>query len=933
MANNLPGGPPVSPGGPAAAVPANPLVQTPTTTVPVNTAAINTNTAAIQQNTGAINENADATGRWTRLQEDQRKTFRDFLKEEVEGMRQAAAAAGDYRRYISEVTGAFSGMAAKMKEQTSLSTIYNNALGQLSEGTKSYTASLQANTGAIGDATQQSTAFVTGLQAAQAQSHELAARYNMDAGAIAKAGETATQMFATQLGAIGDVSGGIKSLQKESVIFSRFFGTDMTAVMQHWQERMEHSNMTLTEAKDETALLAKVADQYAISLGKLGDKMLQTAQLGKKEFLEMAKQINQEFRLGVPNVVAYTAAMAKMSLEAAKKGSTKIEQATTSQGLLKLMNEMTSTEGQWGVMAFNAAQKSWQQFNTAPETMSKEARSRLEGRRGQIEAASGSTVVQAGLITEAMKGTSDLAISALKSMKEKAGGDQVALTAMLRPIVGSMTAAADIAEGLNTGSIEEVFEKHKEALMGEAEKQKTATEKLVTAGAKTNSTLHSMAKDINSIYHWMIGMAVGSPVMTALSTVIGGAVMNKVLGSTIAALGPKILATAAPTALSTVAPAALSTGVSAAGGAAAIKTALAGGAAAAKATALAVAPAVLPTLLVAAAAYSGYKYLGAKDEAKKLSKGGRKVDTWDVLANQINNVLGGGGGWHAREFVSSMTFKELAAQKKKIAQMEKEIKDKETNGKALTEAEKQEIILKKRKLEAEKAKIAAIVAEEKKIKPFTDKELAERQLAVIKHVAGRVASGANVGGRGAMGSAMLGMAEDSASMAKELVGSLGLGVGSMDAGETLAGFLHGGSPEAAALMKKLQAKRISQESFESEVDDKLKRKQLEYAGVDTTGMNRMKMYEEWGKKITYGTSVTGLTPEIREAMSRGSEKRYGGTGITGVDPSSDLSEVRKNPDGSVDLVTTMKVTSKLSAAGAGIINAVGAWANSGGVAG
>jgi hypothetical protein len=530
-----------------------------------------------------------------------------------------------------------------------------------------------------------------------------------------------------------------------------------------------------------------------------------------------------------------------------------------------------------------------------------------------------------------MKGTSDMAINALKEMKDRAGGNTIALTAMLRPLVGSMTAASDIAEGLNTGSIEDVFEKHKEALMGEAEKQKTETEKLVDAGAKTNSTLHSMAKDINSIYHWMIGMAVGSPVMTALGTVVGGAVLNKVLGGAAMGLGAKILggsaAAALPGSAAFIGPT-VPTAV-------AMKAALAGGAAGAKAIAVAAMPYILPVAAAATVGYMAVKTYQASKEAERMSRGGRDVSGQDVLNKAIDRWTGLDASWKTREVVMSMTFKELDAQKKKIAQMEKEIKDKETNGKALTEAEKQEIILKKRKLEAEKAKIAAIVAEEKKISaPLTDKELDERRLAGIKHVAGRIASGANNQGTGAMGSAMLGMAgESSAEMAKQLVGSLGQGVSRMESGETLAAFLRSGSPEAAALMKKLQSKGITRESFESEVDVELKRKQLESTGVDTVGMTMTKIFEEWGRKITHGTSVTGLTPEQRDAMQRGAEKRYGGGGITGVDQSSDLSEVRKNPDGSVDMVTTMKVTNRISQAGAGILAAVGNMANSGGVAG
>lgn len=949
---NLPGGPPVSSGSPVAPG-VNPVGSTAPAANPSMPMAIAATTVAIQQNTGAINENAAATEKWARLQENQHKTFSAFLKEEIDGMQKAAAAAGGYRRYISEATTAMTGMIQKMQTATSLSTVYDNALKQLSTGTAHYTASLQANTSAIGDATQQSTAFVTGLRDAQAQSHELAAQYNMDAGAIAEAGQHATQMFATQLAAIGDVGEGIKSLQKESVVFSRFFGTDMKDVMQAWQERMEHSNMTLTEAKDETAMLAKVADQYAISLGKLGDKMLQTAQLGKREFLEMARQINQEFRLGVPNVVAYTAAMAKMSLEAAKKSATKMEQANTREGLLKLMNDMTSTEGTWGVMAHKAAQTAWQQFQTAPGSMTTQARTRLEARREDIATAGaqGNLIGQNKLIMEALKGTADAAKLSLQKMRESTGGNVQAMAMMLNQGGVSMTSAMDIAKGVATGSIEEVFEKNKEALMGEAQAQKTETEKLVDAGAKTNSTLHSIAKDINAIHHWLIGMTIGSPIMSMLGTAVGGAVLSKVLGGGVAGGGllAKLLGVggaAAPGSAGFIGP--MMPGAAGAGWMASA------GKAAAMAGNIAV-----PTALAAAAAYGGYKIYQAHDQATKMSTGGRRVETGDVLHSQLdtlfqsgtaravaNGILhvfgqsGKGGitagmdaGWQTREVVTTMTHKELAAQRTKITLLEKDIKDKESNGKALSDLEQQEIAVKKRKLAAEKAKIAAIDAQSKKESaPMTDQELDKARMEGLKFAAGRIASGANAGGLlGSRGSIIANKdTASSAEMASQLVGQLGLGVNRTDSGSTLQQFLRGGSAEAAALMKKLQAKGISREAFESDVDIDLKRRQVANTGVDVTKMDIPKVFEEWGRRVGHGTSVTGLTTELRDAIQRGYERRAGGGGggITGVDQSSDLSEVRKNPDGSLAMVTTMKVTTNITRAGAGMINAVGADVNS-----
>jgi hypothetical protein len=522
----LPGGPPAGAPGP------NPTVAAASTT-------------AVNANTGAIQENIQAHKLYGRLLDDevtQMKTFREFLEGETEALKKRAEALGSGRRYVSDMTAAMGGMIDKLKEVTSLSAIYDRALGQLKTGTEAYTGSMQAHAGAVGEAREQSTKFVQGMQAAEAQSHVLAAQFNMDQGQIAAAGQQATKMFATQLAAMGDVEGGIKSMQKEAVIMSRYFGTDMSAVMQSWQDRMEHSNLTLEEAKNETALLSKVSDQFAVSLGRMGDKMLQTAQMGKKDFLELFKAINQEFKVGIPNAVAMTAVLSKLTLAAAQGGATKSEQEIMRSAQLKFIKEVSTTEGSWGVMAHKAAGTLWEKFQLAPGQFSEKTRERLEKQRGAIEGAraTGDTLGANKMIAELTSGSFEMIKESLQHMREATQGNVTNMTHMIREIPGmTQIGARQIAEGVASGDLEKTMEENKELLAGEAEQQKTDAEKLVSEGAKTNSTLHNIAQTLNQMKALMIAGAIGSPILGAAASLAGGLVLNKLLGAGALALAGK----------------------------------------------------------------------------------------------------------------------------------------------------------------------------------------------------------------------------------------------------------------------------------------------------------------------------------------------------------------------------------------------------------
>jgi hypothetical protein len=729
-------------------------------------------TTAINANTGAIKENLEAHKMFARLQDDeilQLKTFREFLLEETKALQANAAALASGRTYIQDMRIAMGGLMDDLKKTTSLSAVYSRSLEQLSVGTKAYTSTMQAHTGAVGEAREQSTKFVEGMQAAQAQSHELAAQFNMDQATIAAAGEQATKMFATQLLAAGDVAGGIKSIQKEAVIMSRYFGTDMAAVMESWDERMKHSNMTLEEAKDETALLSKVSDDYAKSLGKLGDKMLQTAQMGKKDFLTLFKEINQEFKVGIPNAVAMSTVLSKLTLEAAKGGATKTEQEMARLAQLKFFKEVSTTEGTWGVMAHNAAEGLWQKFQLEPGKFTDKARERMEKQRGDLSElrASGDTLGFNKLLTETLGGTAELIKASLGQMREKTGGNVVAMTHMLQEQGMTFTAARQTAKGVASGDLERTLEENKEALMGQAEQQKTDAEKLVSEGAKTNSTLHNIAQTINQIRSLMIANMIANPVLGALGGAAGGAIMNRLLGGAAGALLPKAAGAILPGAAGFIGPT-MPVGAAAMAG---VKT-----------FATAALPWLLPAVAVGVTALGAHQMYTASKEAASMRVGGRDVNTADVinkrlggaftdenavggflrtglgklvqgvgmvtgstklaaLGSELSGYVSGDAGWKTKEFVMDISFKELQKRKDKIKLLEDEIKQMKSSGKALTEADRRVIEEKQRQADSINKSIAGIKAEENKMKAFTPAEIHRNQLKQMEFMAGKVGKG------------------------------------------------------------------------------------------------------------------------------------------------------------------------------------------------
>ncbi|MFA5135492.1 MAG: hypothetical protein WC505_06940 [Patescibacteria group bacterium] len=836
------------PGGTGSGKGGNPPATPSNINLASSTASINAETEALLPNTKALDQNEGARERLGRLQKQKiPETFLEYLKRETEELQKATVAMGQYRQYVGQSFEAVKGFMTEMQNMNSLTAIYTRTLNQLEHSTQTYTSSMQANTDNMGQATEQADRFFEGTRAAAAEAENLAATYKMSSEEINAASRTAQKMFATQLGAMDDVGQGMKDLQKNSIVLGRYLGVDQKEVMESWRERMEASNMTLEDAQQETAMLTKVTDQYTKELTSLSGEMLKTAKIGKKEMFEATKAINNEFKIGVPNVVAYTNAMAKMAVQAAKFGGTKNEQKDAMEGVLRLGKSLTTVKGEFGLMGMLASEKLYAQFKTAPETLSKGLRERFSARASMMEGAP--DIMKRQYAMETAGGSKEFTRLAFAELAAKGSGNVDQLAAQIQEVAGGsaitarMLASATLSK--DEKSFDKAFSELEESNKTEAQKQLDKVEETVKNGAKTNTLLGNVVSELQKIQKYMMYMAVGSPILSALAGPLAGKLLGGVLG-----LGTKVLAGGAVTsATSTTAAGTIVTGGS---------TAAATGAGALAAIKAAAAAAAVPAALAAGAAavgYVGYKAFKAhegdkEDEASgRRARGGAKFSKWLTGQDSVdlNNV------------VMNMSWEELANRKKMIVELKKDVTRLKSLGDKMTEVDKKELELREEKLAKIQKSIKAITDAEAKEKAFTDQELNARHEATVAETVKRGFANLDVRGgtQGMVASFLSGQGQDV--MRGDFAGNI-------------AAALEGS--EGKALKEKLG--EVGFKEFTTALNKETMIKQMGIATYAEEARVRRgsntQIAEEWGKRGRGAAStIIGFTDEERKAVNKGTK--------------------------------------------------------------
>ena len=277
------------------------------------------------------------------------ETLADTIQKETEAIKQQAQEMSSLNMQVRDLSGSFQGFMGTMKRQMTISHQYNRALKHIQEGQKAYTSSIQASTSELGKASAQSQKHVDALNDAYIQARKTAGEYTVDAEKLKAHTTELHAAFAGQLGMMGDVRGELLKLQKSSFIFSKFMGVDYSESVRYMNERFMNSTKTIDEVRQETIMVAKAADDYSNKLKTLGKRAQQSGSMTREGFLNVIKQIQQEFKGGMFAAEGFAKSTVNLSIAAKKAGMTGKEQEQLAVGFGKMLKNLGSFQSVFGV--------------------------------------------------------------------------------------------------------------------------------------------------------------------------------------------------------------------------------------------------------------------------------------------------------------------------------------------------------------------------------------------------------------------------------------------------------------------------------------------------------------------------------------------------------------------------------------------------------
>jgi hypothetical protein len=464
-----------------------------------------------------IRRSQQAGEKWYRTRKDmtdQQRTFIEQLKEGTKEILAEVAAMGSLTGTLKEVQGHTQQYIRSLGQLTSVSTIYKNTLEDMRKGQVAFTGSIQATTDSIGTASQKSQDYINGVRESYGNARKLAGEFKMETAAIEQATDQLNQKFASQIQAMGSVEGGLKGMQRDAVIFSRYMGTEMSDVIEMWGERLEQTNKTMKEVQNETALLAGESDAYGKALQKLGKRMLRTGHIGKKQFLSMIREVGKEMKTGTFNAVAYSKALRGLLIQAKKTHRTQQEQARSAQALKEITTGFGEGESPFAIFGFRAASSILDRIDDLSWVKDEQTRARLAQVREETAGEGQYTTLET--IRNALQGTPELMKESFRAMRET-GMDQATMAAIIANQTGAnMWQARPVAAAIRGGdfetAMEEVQKIETEQQDQRAEKLRTSVDELVKQGAKPIEMQYKIADTLEKIKGVVEGWIRANPI-------------------------------------------------------------------------------------------------------------------------------------------------------------------------------------------------------------------------------------------------------------------------------------------------------------------------------------------------------------------------------------------------------------------------------------
>lgn len=397
------------------------------------------------ENTQAINTNASARQKWGRTAKEQ-DSWLSKIGAKLENL------PGSYHS-VTKGVGEFGN---KLLEAGSVSSVYSRKLEAMRKGQEAFSRTMIATTGNTSRAMAKSQQYVNAIEKSYASAHKMAGEFRVESETMRKAIDDLNARFATQIAASGNMEGAMEGMRREAFVLGRYLGMEMTEVMDTWNERMSQTNMTLEEARADMVAVAHVADQYAKEVQKLGDRFMKTAHIGKREFVEMVRDVGRELQIGTYNASAYARALKGVVTQGEKMKLTKKEVKGTADAMKEVVKEIFTEGGKGSYFGTKLALNIVNNWDEALSQMPDALRERVKAVKENMPNAS--ELEQAMAIMNVMQGSGYGTSYAIKAMRETM--DATTMRAYIKDVGGTtMLQANALTKAVESGQLEKDFMK------------------------------------------------------------------------------------------------------------------------------------------------------------------------------------------------------------------------------------------------------------------------------------------------------------------------------------------------------------------------------------------------------------------------------------------------------------------------------------------
>jgi len=432
----------------------------------------------------------------------------DALKEQKEKFREFAQQNLTVNKMISDAGQATRNFAGDLLKLIGVGAQYNRLLKELRAGQELHSKAMLTTSASIGKASANLQKYVDTVNSANRYQATLIRQLHISKEEAEAAQKAVLSNFATQIGAYKDMQGTTKGLMKDTVVLAKVFGTDTATAADFMRNRLESSNKTLKETQKETFLVAGALDTYTQKLKDMGERALKTGNIMKEDFLKIIRQANDTFETGALDVGAYAKALVPLLTRMKAAGFTTKEMRVTSQGMAKMMEDLSSgkLKSLFSVQAAQEIVANMSRFSESTQVRLRSAMKSIQGMKIGMESPQALS-----MLLDAAKGDSKLMQMVLQKMQEGVGKGAVSLEMVAEYTGGNRFLASKMLESVGKGgefyeSINESSEKTGDAAKESTNWQKKLTD-MVSKGQKPTDLKYKIAlktyETIESIKNWL----------------------------------------------------------------------------------------------------------------------------------------------------------------------------------------------------------------------------------------------------------------------------------------------------------------------------------------------------------------------------------------------------------------------------------------------